>query len=1091
MVKLNFLLGQKLWRGAAICCLALLAFSGAANAQTLAVNATPSPVVFGNVEVGSSSQASVQIAVVGFVPGEQLEDYGLDASFGSTGPFSLSNIDCPLAPAGRPVDQPCSLNIAFSPTQLGPESFSQDLTYIISAAGDPIGSGTVRVSANGIGVEGDSDGDGVPDSIDQCPNTPPGTEVDGTGCPLPVDSDGDGVVDELDQCPNTPPGTEVDSTGCPLPVDSDGDGVVDELDQCPNTPAGTEVDSTGCPLPGDDDGDGVDNSIDACPNTPAGSNVDARGCVLPPDSDGDGVLDFRDLCPATPTGADVDADGCADSQRDTDNDGITDDLDECPNEPGTLPNGCPDDTVNDADGDGVPGDGVAGGQDICPNTPTTDTADADGCGESQRDSDNDGVTDNLDECPNEPGTLPNGCPDDALNDADGDGVPGDGVAGGQDICPNTPTTDTADADGCGESQRDADNDGVPDDRDTCPNTPATDTADADGCGETQRDSDNDGVNDAEDQCPNEAGDLPNGCPTDPLTEDPDNDGVPGDGAAGGQDICPNTPSGETADGQGCGPSQRDSDNDGVNDAQDQCPNEPGSGADGCPDPLEEDPDGDGVPGDGQAGGQDRCPSTPDGADVDQDGCAPIQLDSDGDGVNDAEDQCPDEAGSGSDGCPTPEDQAEELREAFEPFVGSDPVLNETGDVIADSCTSGRAGDALQEACDNLAEAAQGGASGVEQALREITPEKATKGNVAVRQNNRVQNRNLGDRMIALRSGARGASFRGLTANFGDYRGSVEDMAQMIADAVGPLGGGAAGEPEDTLLTNTRWGYFLSGELSKGDKDETAQTSGFDFENRVITTGIDYRLRDNLVLGAAVSFLDGENDIDLDGGSLDSDGHSFSLYGTWYREKFFLDFSVSRGSVEYEQTRRVRYDLGTGVSVNNLFDADYDGESVGAFAGFGWNVVQKQWNLNLRATLDYLDSDLDGFTETARTATGNGAGWAVSLDDQNQTWLTGTATATASFVLAPSWGVVIPFVEIDLIHEFENESQTVTGRFIGDLQGDSLVVLTDDPDTDYFRIRAGATMQLPGGFAAFADYGRLFAFDNWSEYTISAGIRYEF
>jgi len=32
----------------------------------------------------------------------------------------------------------------------------------------------------------DSDGDGVPDIFDKCPNTPAGTAVDGSGCPLPV-----------------------------------------------------------------------------------------------------------------------------------------------------------------------------------------------------------------------------------------------------------------------------------------------------------------------------------------------------------------------------------------------------------------------------------------------------------------------------------------------------------------------------------------------------------------------------------------------------------------------------------------------------------------------------------------------------------------------------------------------------------------------------------------------------------------------------------------------------------------------------------------------------------------------------------------
>ena len=59
-----------------------------------------------------------------------------------------------------------------------------------------------------------------------------------------VDSDGDGVPDDLDRCPDTPQGVKVDAHGCPL--DSDGDGVPDYLDKCPNTPKGATVDARGC-----------------------------------------------------------------------------------------------------------------------------------------------------------------------------------------------------------------------------------------------------------------------------------------------------------------------------------------------------------------------------------------------------------------------------------------------------------------------------------------------------------------------------------------------------------------------------------------------------------------------------------------------------------------------------------------------------------------------------------------------------------------------------------------------------------------------------------------------------------------------------
>ena len=69
----------------------------------------------------------------------------------------------------------------------------------------------------------DTDGDGIPDPQDACPNAPAPTA---NGCP---DSDGDGVSDQMDPCPNLPgpPG------GCP---DMDNDGVADPMDPCPSVP---------------------------------------------------------------------------------------------------------------------------------------------------------------------------------------------------------------------------------------------------------------------------------------------------------------------------------------------------------------------------------------------------------------------------------------------------------------------------------------------------------------------------------------------------------------------------------------------------------------------------------------------------------------------------------------------------------------------------------------------------------------------------------------------------------------------------------------------------------------------------------------
>jgi hypothetical protein len=141
------------------------------------------------------------------------------------------------------------------------------------------------------------------DAIDTC-QSDDGKLVPGAcGCGRPdppdfdpgdvgLDSDGDGINDACDNCPQVPnPGQEDldgDWEGDVCDADMDGDGVPNASDNCP-------VNNN--PDQGDLDSDGVGDACDACPGTIPGIVVDASGC--PPtvvgDFDHDGDVDQADF----------------------------------------------------------------------------------------------------------------------------------------------------------------------------------------------------------------------------------------------------------------------------------------------------------------------------------------------------------------------------------------------------------------------------------------------------------------------------------------------------------------------------------------------------------------------------------------------------------------------------------------------------------------------------------------------------------------------------------------------------------------------------------------------------------------------------
>jgi len=115
----------------------------------------------------------------------------------------------------------------------------------------------------------DSDGDGIPDSVEKGdnPSDPVDTDADGKADYLDTDSDGDGIPDHIEAGDDPQNPRDTDSDGKPdyMETDSDNDGIPDntEAGDDPAKPRDSDGDGTPDYMDSDSDNDGNPDSTDS------------------------------------------------------------------------------------------------------------------------------------------------------------------------------------------------------------------------------------------------------------------------------------------------------------------------------------------------------------------------------------------------------------------------------------------------------------------------------------------------------------------------------------------------------------------------------------------------------------------------------------------------------------------------------------------------------------------------------------------------------------------------------------------------------------------------------------------------------------
>ena len=325
--------------------------------------------------------------------------------------------------------------------------------------------------------------------------------------------------------------------------------------------------------------------------------------------------------------------------------------------------------------------------------------------------------------------------------------------------------------------------------------------------------------------------------------------------------------------------------------------------------------------------------------------------------------------------------------------------------------------------------------------------------------------------------------------------------RMLADASPSTVLLASNDPTNLPLEGTLRGRKLDafGSIGgfDGSQDGTSSEAGFDYDGIWLTAGVDYALREDVVIGGAVNYADSDGEFDSiggndNGGDTSTESWSIAAFGVWLpNEKLELNSMISVGQADYETTRNIAVEDTNADSgeVRRTASGSTSGDTLQFSVGGSYAIeTQSAWSVSPYAELNYFKADIDGYSE-------NGAqGLDLTFQDQEIDSLQAKLGASVGRAVSTEWGVVVPYARAAAVFELADDEQSVRAQYTAAqrIAADSFFTITTNPaDESSFDLAGGATLITAGGVSGFVEVETVLGLDNVDHIGFSGGIRFEF
>lgn len=374
--------------------------------------------------------------------------------------------------------------------------------------------------------------------------------------------------------------------------------------------------------------------------------------------------------------------------------------------------------------------------------------------------------------------------------------------------------------------------------------------------------------------------------------------------------------------------------------------------------------------------------------------------------------------------------------------------------------------------------------------RDFEPEEVAVQATSVRDAASQQLQNIRSRLNTLRAtkGKRGIDVSGATLNI---QGASVSAALL---------GGAAGDDENGLLENSRWGGFANGNynfgaIDRGNINQNTKGKGdrnFDFNSKGLTVGADYRFSgEKKIAGVAIGYKDFRSDFTSQEGGSNLKGHNVSVYGTYLlSDEAYLDATIGYGKDKIDSRRPVNND-GSKGSQKTFAMGKPEAQELTFSAGGGYEFHEGEWSLTPYGRMDFIKGTIDAYKESVTNKSAESGQF--NFKPQNMEGLTSTMGVKATRIISTSSGVFAPYASAEWKHEFKEQ-----GIIKGSLVDPSITLDRDFEEShrselnkDYYNLGIGVSAQFRKGKSAFVGVESRQGDSVTTDTAVRAGFRWEF